>query len=508
MNYPNSRIPGRLVLSLAGALALPFSSASAHDYFQSQLGILVEYYEIDHAALPPMLREYQKQPDASGLLKQVQEMAKNGAARMTESGYLVTRSGQRAKIESMREFIYPTEWEPAELPQKLSGPIDRDVQLVTPATPTAYEMRPVGNTLEVDPVITADGNYVDLNIAPELVEFHGFKNWGHDESTTPMPLFHSTKTSTAMTVKLSGTELLGVFTPSAAHGKEGKGKRVLGFVSAYDIVATTKKDFANFEKDPEKFMEAHPVEDNASDPFKSNETTEVADPFAPGAGENAEVEPEAPRQISILAEYIEVDAAMASQIVRRMGPTADATSIRQRLDGVIRSGKATLLESSSVTTRSGQRAKNESTREFIYPTEYDPAERPQDLHGPIERGVDFMTSVGATAFEMRPLGITLEVDPVISSDGRIIELNIAPECVEYIRDLTYGKGPSTSEQPLMESVKISTAVTVANGTSILIGIHSLETARAAKIGSKEEQKAVRNRRILVFVTAAVKILEK
>jgi hypothetical protein len=60
----------------------------------------------------------------------------------------------------------------------------------------------------------------------------------------------------------------------------------------------------------------------------------------------------------------------------------------------------------------------------------------------------------------------------------------------------------------MESVKVSTAVTIANGTSMLIGIHSMETARAAKMGTKKEQKAVRNRRILVFVTATIKSREE
>ena len=149
----------------------------------------------------------------------------------------------------------------------------------------------------------------------------------------------------------------------------------------------------------------------------------------------------------------------------------------------------------------------ESVREFIYPTEYNTSQIPQELHGPIDRDVKLTTSVGATAFEMRPVGVTVEVDPVISADGRIIEINIAPELVRLVGELTYGQGPSTSEQPLFESLKLQTAVTVPDGTSFLLGMHSLESARAGEAGTEEERAAVRDRRILVFLTTKVKTVE-
>ena len=44
-------------------------------------------------------------------------------------------------------------------------------------TPTAFETRNVGVALEVDPVVGADGFPIDLNIAPEIVEFEGFINY-------------------------------------------------------------------------------------------------------------------------------------------------------------------------------------------------------------------------------------------------------------------------------------------------------------------------------------------
>jgi general secretion pathway protein D len=150
---------------------------------------------------------------------------------------VVTRSGQRAKIEIIREFIYPTEFDPPEIPQDFGGGNNfggggfggfAGIQPnfgqapnsfpVTPANPTAFEMRPVGVTLEVDPVVGADGFTIELNIAPEVVEFEGFINYGSPiqtgavdalgnpttvvltENRITQPVFSTRKLTTAVTI--------------------------------------------------------------------------------------------------------------------------------------------------------------------------------------------------------------------------------------------------------------------------------------------------------------------
>ena len=50
--------------------------------------------------------------------------------------------------------------------------------VVTPSTPTAFETRNLGVTLEVEPIIGPDGYTIDLNLSPEVVEFDGFINYG------------------------------------------------------------------------------------------------------------------------------------------------------------------------------------------------------------------------------------------------------------------------------------------------------------------------------------------
>lgn len=101
----------------------------------------------------------------------------------------VVRSGQASSVRVIREFIYPTEYEPPEIPQSL-GAIDyylNGVYIgsegvksfpVTPATPSAFEMREVGVVLDVLPTADANKRYVEVVINPSVVEFDGFVNYG------------------------------------------------------------------------------------------------------------------------------------------------------------------------------------------------------------------------------------------------------------------------------------------------------------------------------------------
>jgi general secretion pathway protein D len=50
--------------------------------------------------------------------------------------------------------------------------------VVTPSFPTDFTTRNLGVTLEVTPQIGSDGYTIDLTLAPEVVDFDGFINYG------------------------------------------------------------------------------------------------------------------------------------------------------------------------------------------------------------------------------------------------------------------------------------------------------------------------------------------
>src|SRR6266496_2762040 len=94
---------------------------------------------------------------------------------------VTTKSGQRAVIEIVREFRYPTTFTAPQVPAisssttTIGGTIP---VVVTPTTPQTFETRNTGVTLEVEPVVGPDGVTIDLNLVPQVVEFEGFINYG------------------------------------------------------------------------------------------------------------------------------------------------------------------------------------------------------------------------------------------------------------------------------------------------------------------------------------------
>jgi len=109
---------------------------------------------------------------------------------------VVAKRGQRAKVEVVREFPYPTEFEPPEIPQDVGA--DTRVFLngveitqapssfpVTPTTPTAFTVRNVGHTLEVEATVGPDNHTIELDVVPAFSAFEGLVNYGSPIQTYP-----------------------------------------------------------------------------------------------------------------------------------------------------------------------------------------------------------------------------------------------------------------------------------------------------------------------------------
>ncbi len=154
---------------------------------------------------------------------------KKGTDLMTAPS-VMAKSGQKAKIEIIREFIYPTEYEPPELPNSVGATGGTGGGIVgglgggsgmfpvTPATPTAFETRNTGVTLEIEPNVGENDFVIELRFIPEIVEFEGFINYGSPiqspstdilgnpvtvtitENRIEMPVFSTRKVDTSLTI--------------------------------------------------------------------------------------------------------------------------------------------------------------------------------------------------------------------------------------------------------------------------------------------------------------------
>jgi general secretion pathway protein D len=111
---------------------------------------------------------------------------------LLSSPSITAEDNREATISIVREFRYPTEFTPPQIPQSiggigggaggavgglLGGGAPPSIP-VTPTTPSAWGTRNTGVTLIVTPKIMGDNFAVQLQMEPEVVEFEGFINYG------------------------------------------------------------------------------------------------------------------------------------------------------------------------------------------------------------------------------------------------------------------------------------------------------------------------------------------
>ncbi len=165
---------------------------------------------------------------------------------------ITTRNGQSSSIVVAREFIYPTEYEPPELPTSTgrdtlivtdqNGNVvggSTPLQAVTPATPTAFEKRDTGVTLEVLPVADANKQTIDVTLSPQFVSFDGFVNFGSPinsirngplgpsstvltENAILLPIFSKNAVTSSISVADGGTIVVGGLLTSRVQDVEDK----------------------------------------------------------------------------------------------------------------------------------------------------------------------------------------------------------------------------------------------------------------------------------------------
>ena len=153
---------------------------------------------------------------------------------MAIANSVVVKSGQRANGFSGRTMLYPSEFDPPQIPQNFGagGNINIDPNTgqlipgqaqsnslpVTPAMPNSFTPRDLGSTIEVEPTVGDDGYSVDLNLSVVFSEFLGFINYGTPitngdivltENRIIQPVFSKTAAATQVLVYDGQTVAIG-----------------------------------------------------------------------------------------------------------------------------------------------------------------------------------------------------------------------------------------------------------------------------------------------------------
>ena len=189
-----------------------------------------------------------------------------------------------------------------------------------------------------------------------------------------------------------------------------------------------------------------------------------------------------PKMIRVQVEFIDVPHETLTALMADETITND-TQLRARLTELVKKKEASIMETQILQAPDGQKATAESIEEYIYPTEYEPAELPNEITVEGEDGAqkvntrDFATGPTPTAFETRNLGTTLEIEPTLQKDGRTVMLRFAPEIVHHVKNEVWSEwegvhGRSDITMPVMFSMRVSTGVYVADGDYRLVSATS------------------------------------
>lgn len=185
--------------------------------------------------------------------------------------------------------------------------------------------------------------------------------------------------------------------------------------------------------------------------------------------------PVGPPQWMVRADVrmVSISTAQALTLLPRLIDPRNVDAACARLQTMIARGEAELIAWPVVCTRSGISGVAESAEEFKYPTEPDPPHFPQAvgaLNIPDIRVMDVPTS-----YEVRHLGPALEIEPLVSADGRSISVTIAATLVRLLRmrHFHFEKWPSgldtTVHRPEFATSRVATSLELENGQTTLLG---------------------------------------
>ena len=427
------------------AASLTFGAGEA----RANAGLLIDRDEVDVVRAADLLR---RGMDGDALWKAAQGLVERGAAAVVGGYYCAAERGGQARLDCGHEFMYPTEWDPAEMPQKLAGPIGPGVNLKTNATPTAFERRTIGADMLWNHNRLVGKPYLESELEFQQTRLLSMDEYGRGANRQTMPRIASQKLA-----KLSGQLPFARRTLLAVHHDASASEQMV-FVFGRGQTQTAPL----------------PVE-------------EEVDPFAPGVDRDPD-----DTRLEVSVELIELSDQKFTELMRGAPQIADWSRQRDRIGEMIEGDEARLIASQHLAGRTGIKLAAGGAGEYFYPVSGDPPEISQHLAAPGDQSPP-ITAKAVMSHEKRQLGLSVEASPRF--EAGLIDLQIAIEYLALDRQIEFGDGKSAMQVPVFDAMRLTTSVKVGAGTDLLIGAF---TPRAA-----ETAEPVRDRRVLVFVRGSV-----
>ena len=337
----------------------------------------------------------------------VLDAVKAGSAVLDGCHFLITSRGTRSRSQSTDELLYPSEWD---------SPNFGGYQF-----PSAFEMQPLGDKLEFEPVMDDKGGALSINQDFTRDRFTGFRASKADTSDSGVP--------------------------------------VPGFV----------------QKGSPTGCDAIPGVPALVSTWASSDSASVTLVFATPQVEPSHQPPE-PAEVGVgnmhvTARVYSVERANGWELLRKH--SRDASACYADVKSWVSARDAVLEHISTSVTRPGTRAQNRSGRRYYYGTEFIPPLREGDEKADRKnpgKPVAHASPAGVTSFDCRDLGFSWEMEGTLNSEGTTFSITVSFGCASLVGQL---KDPLWSERypemPLFSEQRITTSFTQANGSVILVG---------------------------------------
>lgn len=365
----------------------------------TNVGVVVQYVDVKRERWQQWLTENDASVDATPLRKEVETWITAGDANLAESSLVMGKSGQRAKVESVRWVIHPSQF----LEDGSGQPF-----------PDTTEPRIVGTTTEVDALLGSDGT-VDLNFAPERVVYAGENpprlEAGVMDGDLRYPLFDLQKVTTSVSLDPRSWCLVGC-------------EQSLERAATHQTLVFARPFVHRFEELPAKA--------------------------------------ESGQQGMLTFSWLEVSHEIFNESLIGLGDPSPW--IGGDFHEEVKKSGAKVLEERSHHFKSGLRSKNESIREVIHPTIW---------VKPTEGA--FATPGG---FETRNVGTTVEIDPVLSTGGGMLDINMVPQISARVGDDVFhrilfdGEWKPNVTMPAFYTMQPTTQLSLPLNTHVLVAAMS------------------------------------
>jgi hypothetical protein len=442
--------------------------------------------------LRDLTRQTTSSADDAAMLAAVEAAVTRGEASFINSIFLETKSGTRATHQSACEHVYLS-----------------DFGTNAKGLPTlAFEMRPVGSILEIEPTIGADGRTVEITFSHELHPAAPSSRRDHfrdPASNKPfdMPVvdFHSTHTVTGISVTKGSTKLLSLNkpvgrpdsdvlwatflkcdlvtqVPKPRHTTSEPAKKPQtivdpkawntkmyrvpsGFLSSSGHAEPSTRRTARYILEacgipfPEGATASYNPASSVMMVKNTNENLALVDAYVES------ITATAPKTVTFTTHVLQGPGPLLRRLTSQSATKSDHHAELAELLAAVKTGTVQHLDTARIETKSGTRATAEQANEHTAITDIT------------------LNDKGEPVFEheMRRVGLTVELEPTIGADGVTVELTLAPEFHtappfehrEHIID-TQGR---RLEFPLTDycASKVVTGITLPDGTARLLSLY-------------------------------------